>query len=155
MPFSHSAAPACLADVRGVLPVCALAKERFPALPASIPAVKESSPTPLKSSWGISCLATNIAWICLYFIASAISSSLCYWSEGRWKTLRISPWRCSQLSWRLYSLEGKMRELNNVLTPDFTWIKSENQVCNLIAHNVVYETLGLRRWRSTAKNSKE
>lgn len=51
----------------------------------------------------------------------------------------------------LYSLlKHKMRELTNILTPGFTRIKSENQICGLIAH-VAYQTLGLRRWRLTEK----
>lgn len=37
----------------------------------------------------------------------------------------------------LYSLlKDKMRELTNILTPGFTEIKSKNQACGLIAHNV-------------------
>lgn len=43
-----------------------------------------------------------------------------------------------------------MRELTNILTPGFTEIKSKNQACGLIAHNV-YEALGLRRWRLVEK----
>lgn len=68
------------------------------------------------------------------------------------KLLRISPWWCSELRWKnsVHFWKAKW-ELTNILTPAFTSIKSENQVCPLIAHNVVDEALGLRRWRLIEK----
>lgn len=77
----------CLRDFS----VCAVAKKRFPALGDISHAGKENSLTLLNSSLGISYLAENPHWICLYFIASAISSSLCCWSEARQKCPESGP----------------------------------------------------------------